>query len=619
MSHENKKHARISLLAKISGIFSVLLITAIMAVSIMNLNSIRTSSLETAKLMGRNKLMGDISIFEESIAREHGKLSLANGDLTDARGFSLKNDNTLVDQISAQLGVHATIFMKENYNYRRISTSIIDHAGKRAVDTFLGTESAAFSPIQAGQDFIGEAKILGANYLTVYRPIFSERGPAGSREVIGIMFIGIEIQTIEEYISNARESRIIEDIIQAVVVLFVAGLLTYLLTRSIIKPLKDVSLTLRDIAEGEGDLTHKIVIRSNDEVGDLALYFNKTLEKIKHLVASIREETVLLSETGDGLATDMNETAAAVNEITANIQNMKIRIQNQGETASETHTTMNELTGNIGKLDSHVKNQSSHIAQSSASIEEMVANINLVTNTLIKNNSNVKNLMEASEVGRTGLSEVVSDIREIARESEGLLEINSVMQNIASQTNLLSMNAAIEAAHAGDAGRGFAVVADEIRKLAENSSVQSKTISTVLKKIKESIDKITRSTDNVLSRFEAIDSSVRTVAEQEEAIRGSMEEQGIGSKQILTGIEEVNSITSKVESDSKEMLEEAQEVILESEKLDTVTQEINMGMVEMTAGVEQINLAINDINVISLRNREGIESLKKEISRFKID
>ena len=92
--------------------------------------------------------------------------------------------------------------------------------------------------------------------------------------------------------------------------------------------------------------------------------------------------------------------------------------------------------------------------------------------------------------------------------------VNSVMDNIASQTNLLSMNAAIEAAHAGESGKGFAVVAEEIRKLAEDSSEQSKTISTVLKKIKESIDKISRSTDNVLKKFEAIDSSVRTVADQ---------------------------------------------------------------------------------------------------------
>ncbi|MCL2230521.1 MAG: methyl-accepting chemotaxis protein, partial [Treponema sp.] len=222
------------------------------------------------------------------------------------------------------------------------------------------------------------------------------------------------------------------------------------------------------------------------------------------------------------------------------------------------------------------------------------------------------------EIGRTGLQEVSNDIQEIARESEGLMEINSVMDNIASQTNLLSMNAAIEAAHAGEAGKGFAVVADEIRKLAENSGEQSKTIGTVLKKIKESIDKITLSTGNVLTKFEAIDSGVKTVSDHESNIRNAMEEQAQGSQQILEAITQLNGITQDVKSESTEMLEGSKEVIQESKNLEMVTQEITGGMNEMAAGTEQINNAINRVNEISANNRDSIETLVKEISRFKV-
>jgi methyl-accepting chemotaxis protein len=266
-----------------------------------------------------------------------------------------------------------------------------------------------------------------------------------------------------------------------------------------------------------------------------------------------------------------------------------------------------------------VENQSRNVSQASSAIEQMVANISSVTQTLVKNTDNVNSLKEASEIGRTGLQEVASDIQEIARESEGLLEINAVMENIASQTNLLSMNAAIEAAHAGEAGKGFAVVADEIRKLAESSSEQSKTIGTVLKKIAESIKKITVSTDNVLTRFEAIDSGVKTVAEQEENIRNAMEEQGQGSKQVLQSVSSLNDLTRNVKTGSEEMLDGSKEVMHESQNLERVTQEITGGMNEMATGADQVNLAVTHVNEISAKNRQGIETLMREVARFKVE
>jgi len=213
------------------------------------------------------------------------------------------------------------------------------------------------------------------------------------------------------------------------------------------------------------------------------------------------------------------------------------------------------------QLNEHVEQQASSVTASSAATEEMIANIQSVTDTLSKNSQSVKELQDASVAGHTGLSEVASNIQGIARESESLLEINSVMQNIASQTNLLSMNAAIEAAHAGESGRGFAVVADEIRKLAESSSQQSKTIGGVLKGIKGSIDKITRSTDAVLSKFNAIENGVKVVAMQEDSILHAMEEQGQGSKQILQAVSTVNEITHKVKEDARRLVETSKETM----------------------------------------------------------
>jgi methyl-accepting chemotaxis protein len=280
---------------------------------------------------------------------------------------------------------------------------------------------------------------------------------------------------------------------------------------------------------------------------------------------------------------------------------------------------MEKVSFNIKKLNGNVEEQTISVAQSSSAIEEMLANIQSVTQTLIRNAENVNELNAASEDGRRSLQEVSRDIQEIADESEGLLGINLVMQTIASQTNLLSMNAAIEAAHAGEAGRGFAVVADEIRKLAENSSKQSKTISTVLKKIKDSIDIITKSTNAVLDKFQVIDERVRIVSDQESHIRNSMEEQGSGSQQILEAVSRLNELTQQVKHGSVEMFDGSKEVIDESKTLEMVTQEIGGGMNEMAAGVDRINDAVKSVNDISKTNKDHIHALVGAVARFKVE
>jgi len=446
-------------------------------------------------------------------------------------------------------------------------------------------------------------------YISAYLPVVK------NNKVIGVW--GADFP-YEYTASEERQSRIILGI-ALVLSVILAGACALILSFSLTKPIIKVADKLKEISEGEGDLTHTININSKDEVGSLAAYFNKTILKIKFLILNVKKEALALSEIGGALSSNMTETAAAVNQITANIKSIKSRIINQSASVTETNRTMEQVVTNINKLNGHVENQSASVSRASSALEEMVANINSVTQTLVNNSSNVKTLKDASEAGRTGLQEVAEDIREISRESEGLMEINAVMENIASMTNLLSMNAAIEAAHAGDAGKGFAVVADEIRKLAESSSDQSKTINAVLKKIKNSIDKIGKSTENVLIKFNAIDQSVKTVAEQEDNIRGAMEEQGEGSKQVLESAGKMNEITRQVHGGSQEMLAGAKEVIQESQNLEKATQEITGGMNEMASGADQINTAVSNVNDISVKNREGINRLINEVSRFKVD
>jgi methyl-accepting chemotaxis protein len=511
------------------------------------------------------------------------------------------------DEVSAISIYTNTGFVMASYVPDRIGKNLVD------AEVQFGTyANAALQAVKNAQEYecFSYAPSLKENIQIAVANI-----PIGSSKTNWSVMVG----SVESYIMrevNAMKNFVI---MMAVIALAVAVVVIYLVLGMTTEPIVKVTNTLKDISEGEGDLTKTVNINSKDEVGDLAKYFNQTLQKIKALVLTIKKQSQALSEIGGTLSSNMVETAAAVNEITANIQSIKGRVINQSASVTQTNATMEQVIANINKLNGHVENQSRNVSQASSAIEEMVANIASVTNTLVNNAGNVKTLIESSEIGRTGLADVATDIQEISRESEGLLEINSVMENIASQTNLLSMNAAIEAAHAGEAGKGFAVVADEIRKLAESSGEQSKTIGTVLKKIAESIKKITVATQSVLNKFEAIDNGVKTVSMQEENIRNAMEEQGEGSKQVLNSVGSLNGLTQQVSSSSEEMLNGSQEVMNESRNLEKVTQEITGGMNEMAQGADQINIAVNNVNEMTQKNRDAIDTLIREVSRFKVE
>ena len=385
----------------------------------------------------------------------------------------------------------------------------------------------------------------------------------------------------------------------------------------IVKPIKKVDSAVNEIASGNADLTQRIDVDSNDEIGSLEKGFNKFIIKLQNIISQIQGSKKELTSVEDNLVTSISEASSSITEIISNIESVGGQVGNQVSAVSQTSAAVTEIAENINSLEMMIQNQSEGVANASSAVEEMIGNIKAVNQSVEIMSQSFSHLEITSRNGIDQQRFVDEQISEVSKQSKSLQDANTAIADIASQTNLLAMNAAIEAAHAGEYGKGFAVVADEIRKLSETSSDQSKKISAELHKIVDTINQVVEASAKSTESFGEVSTLIAETDSLVKQINAAMEEQQIGSRQILDSLSVMNNSTSEVKTASHEMKEGNEMILKEIQHLQNTTLVIKQSMNEMSIGAKHMNDTSSTLSNISAQVSDAVSKIGQQIDLFK--
>ena len=423
------------------------------------------------------------------------------------------------------------------------------------------------------------------------------------------------VQVKEVYASSKAVERVVfwVGLAAIVVSLILALFITTLLTRPVLLARDAIA----QIAEGEGNLASSIKVRSRDEIGMMVDGFNQFVAKLRDIVIGLREANSAQSAIGQNFASAAAESASSIHQISKNLESVRTQTQTQMNSVTQVSTAVTEIARNIESLEKLIDRQGNGISHASASVEQMISNIGNVNGNVNHMAEEFELLITESQSGNK-LQEIVAEkVGIISGQSTRLMEANSVIAGIAAQTNLLAMNAAIEAAHAGDSGRGFSVVADEIRKLSETTAVQSRDIRQELESIQKSITEVVQSSARSEQAFHAVVSKIQGTGNLVAEVNQAMVEQAQGSQQVLESLQGMTAISSQVQEGAREMTSGNSIILNEIESLKHVSESISGSMEEIALGAGEIASASSQVSTMAEEDRQLIQKIASLIQRFK--
>jgi methyl-accepting chemotaxis protein len=480
----------------------------------------------------------------------------------------------------------------------------------RAYDTtilHMPIRSAAAAAVLAGKtDTIIVPDYRGVDVLSSYRPL----------KISGMNWgLLSEIDTAEAFAAVTSIRRLF--LFVTIIILIALALIIFAISRTITAPLSRTSDALREISQGEGDLTTHLVVKSRDEIGTLASHFNSFLDKLHQIITETKRQVARTEEISESLSASSDESSAAVHEISQNLASMAKQIHALDENIQQTSAAVEEIQAVIGNLSQGINRQHDAVSNSSSATEEMIASIASVSDVILRKQRKSAELIESTRNGSEKLETTTRLISAVYAAADTIIESVSIIKAIAGQTDLLAMNAAIEAAHAGEAGRGFAVVSDEIRKLSETTKENSGVISDSINRSVETIREAMSATKETEQAFEKVRIEVNEFTETFEEIGATMRELSAGSDQILQSIADLTDISDHVAGGSTQMKLGADEITTSILGVRSVSTNVATGISEIEAGVKEISTASVQLAELGLQNRTALEEIRKQVAGFK--
>jgi methyl-accepting chemotaxis protein len=400
----------------------------------------------------------------------------------------------------------------------------------------------------------------------------------------------------------------------------ILALLTFaglIFLRNTFKPIAEATENFRELAEGEADLTKRLSVKRHDEIGRLSEDFNVFASRLREIVLGIKKAEDELRASSEEIARHSRSTAATAGEIGAKVEEIRASAEEQFQGTGRSASSIEEIAKSVESVDKVIGEQATAVSQASAAVEEMVGNIGSVFKSIESMASHFDEARIAVDEGRKAQELSGSLVRQISERSASLQDANKTIAEIASRTNLLAMNAAIEAAHAGDSGKGFSVVADEIRKLAESAAKQSRTIGGDIGEVWKNINAMVDASGLLGQAFEKVSTRIGETNNLVSELRNSMSEQREGSTQIFDVLESLRSVTREVRTGSDDITKETRSLVTAVEELRNSSEDIKKSMDEMAGSVETLEEDAGRTAEEVAAAEMTISAMDKAIGRFK--